>query len=75
VKTIVPRGASAPDSRPLRRDRYRVAGASIALEKAPMLFEARWCEFIFDPGPQNAIRTAIEAAIEVADGDALSLYL
>jgi hypothetical protein len=40
-----------------------------------MLFEARWCEFIFDPGPQNAIRTAIEAAIEVADGDALSLYL
>jgi hypothetical protein len=54
-----------PDSRPSRRGRHGVAGASIRLEKAPALFWARWCESIFDAGPQNAIGAA--------GGDALTI--
>jgi hypothetical protein len=66
-KILVSRDGSVPDSCPSRRGQHGVADASSRLEKAPTVFEARWCEPIFDVGHQNTI----EAVMGRAGVDAL----
>jgi hypothetical protein len=51
----VPQGVGAPDPRPRRSGRHRVASASIGLENVPTLFGGRQCEAILASSPQKAI--------------------
>jgi hypothetical protein len=66
AKTIVPRCAGAPDSRPWRRGRHEIVDDCIELQNWPAPFGARRCESIFAPSPQISIETAIGTAGEDA---------
>jgi hypothetical protein len=59
VKTDMPKGAGAPDSRPSGWGRHGVADASIGLEIAPVLFGTRRCEPIFNAGPKMLSRLQV----------------